>query len=240
MSIEEIIKESVIRKRIDENQREIKLLKGLLDDLKQMNEIKPIDFGFVECMLWEYISGREWEIKQLPKQGIIKNKNMFIFDIDGCILPSIFPKLLKKNQTPNEQDQIIKDINEGGYKIGLYPNFIEFYFKNCSRKLVYFVTGRKRSNFEKLTYHHLSALQYENIYFYPEDGAYEEESYLKWKLETIRDLLQIGHFHHVFDDMNGYFETLKTVHGCRCYQVQNEKDWDLLNFIFKKKKEAGQ
>lgn len=166
------------------------------------------------------------------------NKVVYIFDIDGCILPSIFPKLLKKNQTKEKQDKLIKEINEKGTEIELYPKFLEFYFKKCSHELVYFVTGRKRSNFEKLTYHHLSSLQYENIYFYPEDGPYTLEFYLTWKYNIIKSLFEKDREYLIFDDEDRYFDELESIeqHDCKCFKVESNYGWDTINLVFGSKK----
>jgi len=160
-------------------------------------------------------------------------KKTFIFDIDGCILPSIFPKLLKKNQTREEQEQIIKNINKQGYSIELYPKFVNFYFKHCSRELVYFVTGRKRSDFEKLTYHHLASLQYENIHFYPEDGLYTRDFYLSWKYTIIKSLFEKDREYFIFDDEEGYFHELERLeqYYCKCFKVKNDEDWETILYI---------
>jgi len=172
-----------------------------------------------------------------------KNRNMFIFDIDGCIMPSLFPNL--KAQDPEERDALIKKVIQKGVGMKPYSSFSRFLKNNVRHDdLIYFVTGRQESSFGNLTRHQLVKYIYltktlPEIIFYPEHGTYEEKSYLKWKHETIRDLLQIGYFHHVFDDMNGYFDPLENVHGCKCYQVQDEKDWDRLNLLFKKEKEAS-
>lgn len=157
-----------------------------------------------------------------------ENKKIFTFDIDGCILPSIFPRLLKRNQIKEEQDQLIKKINEKGYQVELYPKFVEFYFENCNlNDLVYFVTGRKRSNFEKLTYHHLSALHYENIIFYPEDGPYTLEFYLNWKFDAILKIILNNGFCYVFDDEKGYFNRL-SFFNCMCFIANSNNAWNRL------------
>lgn len=156
-----------------------------------------------------------------------EKKKIYVFDIDGCILPSIFPKLLKKNQTREEQAKLIKEINEQGYNIELYPKFIDFYFKNCFLELIYFVTGRKRSDFEKLTYHHLSSLQYENIYFYPEDGLYTRDFYLNWKYNTISKIVLDNGFCYVFDDEKGYFNRL-SFFNCLCFLANSNDAWNKL------------
>jgi len=52
------------RKKLNTLQTEMELLINLLKDLKKMNDLEPIDFGFVECVFWEYISGREIEIQR--------------------------------------------------------------------------------------------------------------------------------------------------------------------------------
>lgn len=66
---------------------------------------------------------------------------VFIFDIDGCIMPNIFfihDKSIKSTNNSNQKN--IKNIS----KLSLYPEFIGFYKINCSRSLaVYFLTGRK-------------------------------------------------------------------------------------------------
>lgn len=222
--------------KLAEDQKEINLLKELLIDLKQMNEINPIDFGFVESTIWEYISGREWEIEQLTG----KNKKMFIFDIDGCIMPSLFPNLTK--QDPKEKEDLIKEVNQKGFKTDFYRSFFKFYRNNIKYDdLVYFITGRQESSFGALTRHQLSKLIHfskiqPTIIFYPEDKDHVETEYLNWKKETIIDLFDIGFYHNVFDDMNGYFRDLKTIHGSQCHQVKSDEDWSRLNIKFRDQK----
>lgn len=44
---------------------EINVLKDLESTLIAMNEIDPLEFGSVRSLFAEYISGREYEIKEL-------------------------------------------------------------------------------------------------------------------------------------------------------------------------------
>lgn len=68
MSETETICERITKKIIKRLQIEIDILKKLLEDLREMNSLGPIDFGFVECTFSEYLVDRELNIKKLKQE----------------------------------------------------------------------------------------------------------------------------------------------------------------------------
>jgi len=61
------LKEAIPEVRIAIMKIEIDILKQLEADLMAMNALEPINFGFVQCTIAEYTSGREYEIKEIQK-----------------------------------------------------------------------------------------------------------------------------------------------------------------------------
>ena len=55
--------------------------------------------------------------------------DVFIFDIDGCIMPNVFPLITEsKKDDENINQEIVKRASD----VSLFPEFIEFYKKNCN------------------------------------------------------------------------------------------------------------
>jgi len=166
------------------------------------------------------------------------NNKIFIFDIDDCILPSIFPKLLTEDQTEEEKQEIVDYINKKGLKTKLFSNFVKFFEKYCEGKentTISFITGRKRSYFEDLTLHQLKILYSDFILiFYPEDGIYTQEYYTNWKLKSIINILKENTYEKcfVFDDDSSYFIPLLIKYpDCMVCEVNNDKIWRNLRLI---------
>jgi len=168
-----------------------------------------------------------------------KLKKLFLFDIDKCILPSIFPKLLKDEQSKEEQQDIINIIHKKAKKIKLYPNYIEFYKNYCERENVdvWFLTGRKSSQLKELTLKQLKPISIDPfITFFPENGEYTQEFYTNWKLKSIISFLNEHTYDrcYVFDDDTSYFYQLLTekYHTCETYEINCNEDWYRLNVMW--------
>jgi len=108
-------------------------------------------------------------------------KKTYIFDIDGCIMPVAFPKLLTEQQTQEAQLRIVREVNEMARDMKPYQNFFNFLMWKVKKgDKVYYITGRKKSNFGQLTYHQLGKYLFftdppSEIIFYPEGGLYFAE-----------------------------------------------------------------
>lgn len=157
---------------------------------------------------------------------------IFIFDIDGCILESVFPNLMPSNQHPDAQEQVVKEVNEKGWDVKLYPEFLRFYYNNCTyRDLISIVTGRQEHRFNKLTYHQLQELRYDELIFYPKEGIYQKDIYLSWKCSMIQKLLKKGFKILIFDDHDDYFDDIDP-HGkydISYFEVHTNEGWRMLN-----------
>ncbi len=151
---------------------------------------------------------------------------VYIFDIDGCIMPPIISNF-DENGEPREK--IVNEAKNIGRKIKLFSNFINYYAKSCKRaKSVFFITGRKYSEFGKLTESKLNLLKRLRafqIIFYPEGKVHESDEYFEWKSDRVQKIIN-NHINrnnrnsvdkdyrdntvfHIFDDMNDYFPKIK-------------------------------
>ena len=152
-------------------------------------------------------------------------KEIYIFDIDGCVTPPIFSNFVKKN---GSRKKLVEDVEKNGYKIALFPEFIYFYEKFCTNAdMVIFLTGRKESEFGKLTETQLNSLnmikRFEVIY-YPEEKQNIAKEYFDWKVERIYEILNetINHDHagrdfktniniKLYDDLVDYFPDIEKI-----------------------------
>lgn len=147
--------------------------------------------------------------------------HIYIFDIDGCIMPHTFPNF--KTKLPRET--IVKQVNQRGKTIYLYPNFLKFFKKHCvNSKGVYFITGRCTEDFGWLTETQLRELKRIKLYmvvYYPKNREHTEKLYYNWKVNRIIEIInntnaqyKHGIYHHlrpsflIFDDDDGYFSKL--------------------------------
>lgn len=166
-------------------------------------------------------------------------KEIYIFDIDGCIMPSIFPNIHDPNQN---REQIIREVNEEGKDISLFPEFIKFY-KNIYKKalLVLFITGRQQKTFGELTEYQLKKLRtfkHYFILFYPEEYPHVPKAYFQWKIEMITCIFRVfknseGIMFRIFDDMGDYFNEIKFIAISlslkhKCYFINSDKLWEFL------------
>ena len=151
-------------------------------------------------------------------------KEVYIFDIDGCIMPNIFNEInfflyfLKK----------ANKLNKRATQIQIYPSFVKYYKKHCKKaELVVFLTGRKFSEFGEITRKQLKKLENFknfNLIFYPESKKHQLKEYLKWKTQNILDIInnkisiqnmnserKMEYDFRIFDDISGYFRDLKKI-----------------------------
>jgi hypothetical protein len=179
------------------------------------------------------------------KEGIGLTEEIYIFDIDGCIMPPIISNL---DENKRSREQNVNEIVSRGHKIKLFPEFVDYFQKRCKdAKLVIFLTGRKKSEFGKLTKSHLKTLntiRRHRIIFYPERNSHKPDEYFEWKIRNIRALININGKHQnkgkkkkllfkIFDDMDGYFAELKELSknmGAKLefYAIDGKTNWGSL------------
>ena len=136
-----------------------------------------------------------------------KTEIIYIFDIDGCILPSVFPNLNEKAS--------IEEMRKGIKAISIYQSFIKYYelISKNSGKERFFITGRKAKDFKNETINQLKPLEItENqIIFYPNRYSYSKIRYFTFKIYNIlRIALNNKRYSEiiVFDDICAYFNKL--------------------------------
>ena len=146
-------------------------------------------------------------------------KEICIFDIDGCILPSIFPNL---DDNSKSREKLIVDALKNIDNISLFPEFVIYYNRFCEHsESIIFITGRKESEFGELTKTQLSPLKdikEFGIIYYPERNSYESNEYFNWKIKKILEIFndkifqgfsdkssKKDHYFKIFDDMPDYF-----------------------------------
>ncbi|MFX0069697.1 MAG: hypothetical protein ACFFAO_01195 [Candidatus Hermodarchaeota archaeon] len=150
-------------------------------------------------------------------------KEIFVFDIDGCVMPPIISNFVENGET---RDELIKNALKKGAEIHLYAEFVKYYEKHCKKAdSVLFITGRKKSEFGELTEIQLKSLknarEFEIIY-YPEELHHTPDEYFEWKSNKIQKIVN-GYIDknnsmgkltkkstfNIFDDLNEYFPILK-------------------------------
>ena len=151
--------------------------------------------------------------------------NVFIFDIDGCIMPNVFSLTGKTS---------IHALS----LLSLYPEFVEFYKQCCSGCLaIYFLTGRKKTEHEEITEEQLKLLRSHEEYtiiYYPEDKSYNPNEYFQWKADSIKALTdqwdkETVRF-NVYDDLESLFPILNRkisskLKSFHVQLIQNRADW---------------
>ena len=173
-------------------------------------------------------------------------KEVYIFDIDGCVMPPIFSDF----QNDELREKTISKIVENSDNIKLYPDFIRFYDKHCKNaEMIFFITGRKGSEFGKLTetqLESLSTIRNFQIIYYPEKKSHKVRKYFSWKVKKIKKIIKNEakfktfkdngektiNF-NIFDDMDGYFskvEDFATHYGIQAHVslIENESSWNQL------------
>lgn len=150
----------------------------------------------------------------------MKNE-VFIFDIDGCILPNLFENYgWAKDQS---REEVIREVNHHGRTAKLFPNFVKYFGEHCKNALkIYFITGRQEEEFKKLTLQNLEELlQFEydfTIVWYPPNKKHTTKTYFRWKIATIKTIMK-GYQNAskkrgldvkfiIFDDLSDYFTKL--------------------------------
>ncbi|MFX1329107.1 MAG: hypothetical protein ACFE91_13350 [Promethearchaeota archaeon] len=149
-------------------------------------------------------------------------REVYIFDIDGCIMPPIFSNFNRNGS----RKTIVKEVIKNGNNVSLYPDFIKFYEKNCIQaESIYFITGRKESEFGKLTEDQLQRLtniKPFQVIFYPEVKRYKIHKYIAWKEKKVKEIImnivnqsrfiknsQENVIINIFDDINDYFHRIQ-------------------------------
>ncbi|MHA1988934.1 MAG: hypothetical protein ACW98D_20130 [Promethearchaeota archaeon] len=148
-------------------------------------------------------------------------KEVFIFDIDGCVMAPIFANF----NNDETREKIVGDAVQNGNGIKLFPDFIKYYKINCiSAELVYFITGRKQSEFGDLTDRQLQPLlnlKKFDIIYYPESKPHKIQEYFDWKANKINKVIEdatkqkSNKFYietlsfNIFDDMDDYFSIIR-------------------------------
>ena len=173
-------------------------------------------------------------------------KEVYIFDIDGCVMPPIFSDF----KIYESRENTIKKIVDNTNNIKLFPDFIRFYDKYCKNaEMIFFITGRKGSEFGKLTENQLESLsniRNFQIIYYPEKKSHKIRKYFSWKVKKIREIIKnaansktfkdddekIIKF-NIFDDMDGYFSIIEdyaTHYGVQAHLslIENDKSWNYL------------
>ncbi len=173
-------------------------------------------------------------------------KEVYIFDIDGCIMPPIFSDF-NNNES---REKVVKEVINNGNNIVLFPDFIKFYEKYCiNAESVFFITGRKSSEFSKLTENQLKSLSNVrkfHIIYYPERKPHKIKKYFSWKVKKIKEIMRntvrrkdLGDNSdknikfNIFDDMNDYFSKIKDYAdniGVQAHLslIDNENSWNFL------------
>ena len=161
--------------------------------------------------------------------------DIFIFDIDGCIMPNVFPIIKDaKNENKTINQENVKEVS----KLSLFPEFIEFYKRNCRDSLaVYFLTGRKQNYYGKITESQLKPLKiYKNyiIKHFPDKKSHDLKEYFHWKTKTIKNIMnqwsQDSVRFHIYDDLEELFpliikEISAIVRNYDCKLIQEQGDW---------------
>ncbi len=180
------------------------------------------------------------------KERISLTREIYIFDIDGCIMPPIVSNF---DDNDNSREDFVNEIVDNGSKIKLYTDFIKYYKKNCRKaESVVFITGRKKSEFGKLTTSQLKPLDHIRIYqiiYYPEGKQHKSNEYFEWKIKNIQELINTNGknqykdyskklFFKIFDDMDEYFPKIKQlseIFGVKVkfYSINGENSWKSLN-----------
>jgi len=173
-------------------------------------------------------------------------REIYIFDIDGCVMPPIF-----SNFNSNETRKIIvKEVIKNGNNVNLYPVFIKFYEKYCIQsESVFFITGRKKSEFGKLTENQLQPLANIKLFqviYYPEGKSHKIQKYFAWKVKEVKEIIKNAmknkRFNessneninfNIFDDMNEYFPRIREFKDTYSVNIHltlidKENSWNIL------------
>ncbi|MFX0137238.1 MAG: hypothetical protein ACFFDN_26610 [Candidatus Hodarchaeota archaeon] len=166
---------------------------------------------------------------------------IFIFDIDGCIMPNLFANFGWAGD--QDREQVIQEVNKNGMHISLFPAFIKFFKIKCKNaQHNYFVTGRQRNEFEQLTLKQLEPIYASNypfsVIWYPSNKQHTVKKYFTWKVYAIKAIIQHRVKENVqfmiYDDLPDYFKKIHKLEKkykipitVQC--VKNNADWEKLN-----------
>ena len=165
------------------------------------------------------------------------NEKIFIFDIDGTILPDIIKDNPKWDQSDDDllnAKQIVNEIVEEGSRTELFPGFVDYFKSRCRRgKIVYFVTGREKEYFFGLTVFQLIPIhefgKNIEIIFYPLGQSFDSKTYHGWKTKTIKSIIKKHKndaFFYIYDDRTEYFKNFSKKKNVYCFNViDGESFW---------------
>jgi len=173
-------------------------------------------------------------------------REVYIFDIDGCVMSPIFSDFTNDET----REKIVGDAVHNGNGIKLFPDFVKYYSKYCVQaESIYFITGRKKSEFGRLTDNHLRPLvdiKPFKVIYYPEAKPHKIRKYFNWKAKRIKAIIKSTnnkmHFNistkenftfNIFDDMNDYFSKIRKFGDKRNIQIhltliENKDSWNQL------------
>jgi len=162
--------------------------------------------------------------------------DIYIFDIDGCIMPNRFQNFTEDS---DNSDIFKNDIKDEVARLSIFPEFVEFYKHNCVNSLaVYFITGRKRKEYSKVTEQQLSSLrkfkQY-SLKYYPDDKSHIKKDYFIWKFDMISNIISqyrhISENFYIYDDFKDIIFKLKDFNflnqKIHCNLIRAKTDWIL-------------
>jgi len=162
--------------------------------------------------------------------------DIYIFDIDGCIMPNLFQNFKEfkdDSEIPNFQ------IKDKVANLHIFPEFLDFYKRNCSNSLaVYFITGRKRTEYGEITERQLNPLKKSKRFFlkfYPENKSHFKKDYFDWKYNIITRIINyhLREFEniYIYDDFEDIISRLRDTtslnHQVHCSLIQKQTDWIL-------------
>ncbi len=173
-------------------------------------------------------------------------RDVYIFDIDGCVMHPIFSNFTNDKT----REKIVGDAVHNGNGIKLFPDFVKYYNKYCVQaESIYFITGRKKSEFGRLTDNHLRPLvdiKPFKVRYYPEAKLHKIRKYFNWKAKSIKAIIKstnnTKHFNispkknftfNIFDDMNNYFSKIRKFEDkwdiqIHLTMIENENSWNQL------------
>ncbi len=173
-------------------------------------------------------------------------REVYIFDIDGCVMPPIFSDFTNDET----REKIVGDAVHNGNGIKLFPDFVKYYKRYCVQaESILFITGRKKSEFGRLTnkqLHPLVNIKKFNVKYYPEAKSHKIRNYFNWKAKSIKAIIKSTnnkkHFNislkknftfNIFDDMNNYFSKIRKFGDKQDIQIhfkliEDENSWNQL------------
>jgi hypothetical protein len=156
--------------------------------------------------------------------------NVYIFDIDGCIMPNLF-------QNFGEDVDELPSFKDAVTNLRIFPEFLDFYKRNCANSLaVYFITGRTRKEYGRATQRQLRPLKQYQAYllkFYPNDKPHVKKEYFKWKYDNITQIIGQHRIDaeniHIYDDFEDIIFQLREIRSLKfkvhCNLIRKQKDW---------------